>query len=353
MSTSFLSYQDQFPPYARRVHQHHPPSSPPSSFGRAQGRCAPATPANASECFRYPPFGLSTAATLQSGVGPQHGHRSSPSPLAPAQVRPSFRQGTHAPPSRPSGSPAPSSDLQSPRFVASSLPPHAGSNSGHSQQSHSTTDKREFEIELFEGPLSSDDLQLNQAFVPPTPPSPKTVPRPPAYHYTPSTNVSRTAASGNKIRERAPTPQPRSSTSSQPSFNSTGVGGMQPTNKVPTSISGTSSRSDSRSGGYSQSFSTRDSVFSCDFSAPSAAASTPNTQLPESGTGLEADSKWLSGVGYDGARSAQSFSKATGGGRNGDSIMMGTARSGHWVNHLVVRTRSEHIAGGCDPFTCF
>lgn len=349
MSTSLSSYHDQSPPYARRVHQHHPPSS----FGRAQGRCAPATPANTSECLRYPPFGFSTAATSQSGVGPQRGHRSSPSPLTPAQVRPSSRQGTHEPPSRPSGSPVPSSYLQSPRSVASSLPPHAGSNSGHSQRSHSTTDKREFEIELFEGPLSSDDLQLNQAFVPPIPPSPKTVPRPPAYHYTPSTSASHTAASGNKTRERAPTPQPRSSTSSQPSFNSIGVGGMQPTNKAPTSISGTSSRSNSRSGGYSQSFSTRDSALSCDFSAPSAAASTPNTQLSDSGTGLDADSKWLSGVGYDGARSAQAFSKATGGGRNDDSILMGTARSGHWVNHLVIRTRREHIAGGCAPLSCF
>ena len=94
---------------------------------------------------------------------------------------------------------------------------------------------------------------------------------------------------------------------------------------------------------------------------PSATASTPNTQLSESGTGLEADANWQTGLGYDGARSAQTFSKGTGRGRSsepaclrgsGNAILMGTARSGHWVNHLVIRTRREHIAGGCAPLAC-
>jgi len=129
-------------------------------------------------------------------------------------------------------------------------------------------------------------------------------------------------------------------------------------NNIPMMISGTLSSSDSRSGRYSQSISTRDSILSSDFHVPSAAASTPNTELSASGTGLEADAKWLAGVGYDGVHPAQtrSFSKATGRGRNsgpatlrgnGDAILVGTARSGHWVNHLVIRTRREHIVGGC------
>lgn len=138
---------------------------------------------------------------------------------------------------------------------------------------------------------------------------------------------------------------------------------MQPTKKVPPSTSGPPSWTDSRSGGgCSQSMSTRDSVLSNDFFAPSATASTPNTQLSESGAGLEADANWQTGLGYDGARSAQTFSKATGRGKNsepaslrgnGNAILMGTARSGHRVNHLVIRTRREHIAGGCTALAYF
>jgi len=39
--------------------------------------------------------------------------------------------------------------------------------------------------------------------------------------------------------------------------------------------------------------------------------------------------------------------------RDGDVVLMGTARSGHWVNHLVIQTRREHIAGGCAPLASF
>ena len=135
-------------------------------------------------------------------------------------------------------------------------------------------------------------------------------------------------------------------------------------NKVPMSIAGTRSSSNSRSGGYSQSTSTRDSILSSDFYAPSAAASTPNTELSAPGTGPGADAKWLVGLGYDGVQSAQarSFSKATGKNQNsgsavlkgnGDAIMVGTAWSGHWVNHLVIRTRREHITGGSAPLAGF
>ena len=129
-------------------------------------------------------------------------------------------------------------------------------------------------------------------------------------------------------------------------------------NKVPMSISGTRSPSNSRSGGCSQSVSTRDSILSSEFYAPSVVASTPDTELSASGTGLGADPKWLAGVGYQ----ARSFSKAAGSNAdsgpaalhgNGDVIMVGTARSGHWVNHLVIRTRREHITGGCAPHADF
>jgi hypothetical protein len=205
MSTSFSSAHDQFPTYARRVHQHYP-SSPPSSFGRAQGRCATATPTHAhdtSESSQYSQFSFSTSAISQSGVTPLSA-RQSPPPPAPAQGRPSSRQSTHPPPSRPSGLPAPSSDLQSPQSVASSLPSHAGSISGHSQQAHGAVDKRDFEMELCEDTFSSGDLQLDQAFIPSTSPAPKKGLRHPAYHYTPSTTVSPAAVSGNKIRERYP-----------------------------------------------------------------------------------------------------------------------------------------------------
>jgi len=101
--------------------------------------------------------------------------------------------------------------------------------------------------------------------------------------------------------------------------------------------------------------STRDSVLSSEFFAPSATASATNTQLPESGAGLEADAKWLSGVGT----MVQTFSKAKGRETNsvpatlrgnGVAVLMGTARSGHWVNHLDIRTHRERIAGGCVPF---
>lgn len=37
---------------------------------------------------------------------------------------------------------------------------------------------------------------------------------------------------------------------------------------------------------------------------------------------------------------------------DGNDILMGTARGGHWVSHLVTGTRREHIAGGCVPLAC-
>ena len=79
MSTSFSSHHDQFPPCARRVHQ----NNASSSFGRAQGRFATTAPTladNASESSRYPPFGFSNAATMQSTVAPRSTCRSPPSP---------------------------------------------------------------------------------------------------------------------------------------------------------------------------------------------------------------------------------------------------------------------------------
>ena len=361
MSASVASFHDQTPPYARRVHQHYS-SSPPSSFGRAEGRCATAAPTlahNTSESFRSSPFGYSTPAASGSWVAPLSARRSPPPPPAPAQTRPGSRQGIRSP-SRPSGLPAPASDPQGARSrsIASNPPSHAGSNSAsYSQQSHSTTDKRDFEAELFEGTFSSEDLQLNRAFIPPTSPTPKKARRP-AYHYTPTTTASPTAASSSRTGEKDQGPQPRSGTSSQPSFNPTGVGGVRAPNRFTRSIAGTFGSDDSRSGGYSQSISTWDSILSSDFYALSAAVSTPNTELSASGTGLGADAKWLTGVGYDGVQSAQArgFSKATGGFRdsapatlrgNEKAILIGTARSGHWVNHMVIRTRREHIAGRC------
>lgn len=359
MSTSYSSFNDQAPPYARRVH----PSGPPSSFGPAQGRCAaaaaPTLAHNSSERLVYSPVSYSAPTTSESPVTPLAARRVPPPPPALAQTRPGSLQGALPPPSRPSGLPAPSSDPLPPRSIASSHPSHAGSISGHSQQSRSTTDKIDFEMGLFEGTFLLEDHQLNQAFISPALPTPKKGPLP-AYHYTPSTIGSPNAASRDKTRERDPALQPQSRTSSQASFNPTGVGAMRPINKVPMSIAGTLSSRNSRSGGYSQSVSTRDSILSSDFYAPSAAASTPNTELSASGTGPSADAKWLAGVGYDGVRSAQarSFSKATGRNRdvgpailkgNDDAIMVGTARSGHWVNHLVIRTRREQITGGCAP----
>ena len=355
MSTSSSSLNDQTPLYARRAH----PSSPPSSFGQAQDRCATAAPTlvhNNSEISRYTPFGYSTP-TTESPAASLITRRPPPPPPAFLQMRSGSRQGTLPPPSRHSGPPAPSSDPQATRFIASSQPSPPGSNSGQSRQPHSTTDKRDLDMGLFEGAFSSEDLQLNQAFTRSTLPTPNKGLRP-AYHYTPSTTASPTMASRDKIRERDPTLQPLSRTPSQPSFNPTGVGGVRPVNKVPMSIAGTRSSSNSRSGGCSQSVSTRDSILSSEFYAPSVVASTPDTELSASGTGLGADPKWLAGVGYQ----ARSFSKAAGSNAdsgpaalhgNGDVIMVGTARSGHWVNHLVIRTRREHITGGCAPHADF
>jgi hypothetical protein len=222
---------------------------------------------------------------LDTVVLPSWSLSARPTPPAPAQAHPSSRQGTSPPPSRPSFQPVPAYDLQYPLSVASSQRSHAASTSGHPQQSYSMTDKRELDITLLEDTFSSADLQLNQTFIPPPSPVPKKRPQR-AHHYTPSTTGSYTTASSDKIRERDPTPRFQSRTSSQPSFTSTGVGCVRPTNKVPMSISGTLSSSDSRSGAYSQSISTRDSVRSSDFYAPSAAAPTPNNKLPHRALGL-------------------------------------------------------------------
>ena len=92
-STSSSSLNDQTPLYARRAY----PSSPSSSFGQAQGRCATAAPTlahNSSERFRSSPFGYSTP-TMESPVAPLTTQRSPPPPPAFPQMRSDSRQGTH------------------------------------------------------------------------------------------------------------------------------------------------------------------------------------------------------------------------------------------------------------------